>query len=185
MNLTYQHRRWSSLGAWVFASLLLGCEAKPRAPALSDDPVYQNDQFGLRMLAPERWKQIAHAVVPPGEHEKPMQIVGYRSPQMDAAFEILVAKVPDGAELQPVAMQPSHGVPEWKLIGTPEVATVGDQPAQRYRFRGMLGTLPQIKEVVGVRRGEQVLLFMLICPTHDTLSSEAARQAIGSVTWRD
>jgi hypothetical protein len=182
MNSSPRVCPWSPLGILVVASLLSGCEAKPRAPALTDDPVFQNDQFGLRMQAPERWKQIASALIPPGAHEKPMQLVGYRSPQMDAAFEIDAAA---NADLQAVALQPSHGVLEWKPVGPSEGTTVGNAPAVRFRFRGMQGAVAQTKEVVSVRRDGRVLLFVLIAPANDTLASEAAQRAISSVTWRD
>lgn len=185
MEFAIERRRWSPLGAGLIVLFLSGCEAKPRAPALTDDPVYQNDQYGLRLLAPERWKQIANAVVPPGQHDKPMQIVGYQSPQMDAAFEIFVAEVPGSIDLQSLAIQPSHGVAEWKSAGAAEPMTVGNVPAMRYRFRGLLGTVSQTKDVVAVRRGDRVFLFILLAAARDTVAVDAARLSIGSVTWRD
>src|SRR2546423_15656230 len=70
---------WGGLLA-LCALLLLGCDSKPRAPALMDDPVYQNDREGFRFLVPDGWKQHARAEVPPGKSEKERLLVQYRRP---------------------------------------------------------------------------------------------------------
>ena len=50
--------------ALVLAVAAAGCSDRPRAPRLSNDPVYQNDAIGLRFLAPEGWTIVSRAAAP-------------------------------------------------------------------------------------------------------------------------
>ena len=45
------------------AVLLAGCQPKPKAPALLDEPVFQSDE-GFRFLVPEGWIMAARGNVP-------------------------------------------------------------------------------------------------------------------------
>lgn len=59
----------------------VGCDRqKPRAPALSDEPVYSNSRDGLSFLAPNGWSQSSKSDAPPDASEKDRVLVSYRSP---------------------------------------------------------------------------------------------------------
>src|SRR5262245_1447579 len=87
--------------AAVGLALLLGCTPKPVAPALRDEPVYQNDQEGFRFLVPEGWSQNARTEVPPGPVEKERLLVQYkrRPPAKPATLEVSMADLPSSTNL--------------------------------------------------------------------------------------
>src|SRR5262245_64118678 len=86
-------RRWAAVGLLL---LLLGCAPRPRAPALLDEPVYQNEREGFRFLVPEGWKQYARSEAPPGKGERERLLVLYRrlTPGPEATLEVTRADLP-------------------------------------------------------------------------------------------
>src|SRR5689334_537493 len=84
----------------VVMLLGLGCQPKPKAPALLDEPVYQTDE-GFRFLVPEGWIMSARANVPPGPVEKERLLVQYRraSGESQATLEVSMMDLPEDADL--------------------------------------------------------------------------------------
>lgn len=163
----------------------IGCEAKPRAPVMSDDPIYHNDQLGLRFQIPEGWTQYANAMIPPGPQSKSRLVVAYRSVQnRGAAFEVSIVDGPADSDLRAVAVEPTHGVKEWTPLGNPESITCGGVPAQRFRYSGRVDREPLIKEVVAVRRGGRIVSLVLIADATDTGALSATRRSIATISWR-
>src|SRR5262249_45571367 len=95
--------------------VLSGCNTRPRAPALVDEPIYQNEREGLRFLVPEGWKQLARADVPPGKVDRERLLVQYRRllPGQEATLEVRLADLPTSAALDSLLSAPSYGVDRW------------------------------------------------------------------------
>src|SRR5262245_46434942 len=159
--------------------IVAGCKEHPQAPALRDNPVYDNSQIGLRFLSPNGWTQVARAdIPPPGPGER--LLVRFRGPfgVSQAIFEVTVEDpAPDDAGA--LLRQPSHSAAAWEIVGSPTSLTVGGAPATRYTLKSKDTT----KESVAVRRDKKLFLFTLIAPTSDAEAREQIRQIIGGATW--
>src|SRR3954468_18379676 len=78
-----------------------GCPERPKAPPLTNEPVYTNEKIGLRFLAPDGWSVASRATLPPGPLPKPIVLVAYiqNTGQQPAEFELMAADVAEGADL--------------------------------------------------------------------------------------
>src|SRR5262249_3940720 len=123
------------------ASLLAGCQPRASAPALSDDPVYQNDREGFRFLAPDGWTQNSRADLPPGKAEKERTLVDYRptAGASGASLRVSLADLPDSTDLEKYLAGPSYGADKWRPAGRPEETAVGSATGTRYAFSGRVG----------------------------------------------
>jgi hypothetical protein len=160
--------------------LVAGCTERPQAPALRDDPVYDNPAAGLRFAAPPNWSMVARSDQPregPGER----LLVRYQvaTHVVRATFEVTLDAKPDSENVEALVKQGSHGVMNWEMVGTPAPITVGQVPGTRYILKHK-GTT---KEVVAIRRDNRLFLFTLIAATLDTESREQIRRVIDGVTW--
>ena len=171
----------------VCALFLLGCDSKPRAPALMDDPVYQNDREGFRFLVPDGWKQHARADVPPGKTEKERILVQYRRPAEggEATLEATLADLPATTDLAAFVAGPAFGVEKWRRTSPIETLDVKGTSAVRVTLSGRPGNAEMLKEVVAFRRGERVYFFTGIFNAKDGTSREQVRKAVDSIIWKD
>ncbi len=173
------------LSSLLLGLVLCGCDNRPRAPALQPGPLYQSEREGLRFLAPDDWVQRARAELPAGRYEKPELLVAYtRVTDRPAEFEVTLADLPEGTDLQKfLTATPSEGV-RWQAKGAPEELTVGGVPATRFTLAGGSGKGAQAKEVVAVRRGGRVYFFAGIFPAGDRATRDEVRRAVNSVVWK-
>ncbi len=177
----------ASLMMALACQLASGCVTKPRAPVLSDDPVYQNNKEGFRFLAPTGWTQSARADVPPGKREKETPIVAYTrdSGTYPASFRVSVIDLPEKTDMAEFLARRSYGVEHWTQIGAPEDIKVGSVTGVRYTFRGRLSRKEeQVKEVVCLRRGERVYLFTAVYTPGDSEAKEQLRRVVESLIWK-
>ena len=86
---------------WFGLVVICGCSSQPQAPALIDEPVYENDQEGIRFLAPEGWSLRGKSALPPGPVTRERQLVEYRQlrGRGDATFEVSRYDLPADADL--------------------------------------------------------------------------------------
>jgi hypothetical protein len=171
---------------WAFA-LAAGCETRPRAPVLSDDPVYQNDREGFRFLAPKGWSQSTRAEVPSGKLDTETPLVAYL-PETDSAsasFRVSLIDLPASADLGQHVARPSYGVDHWSQTGAPEEVAVGSTTGVRYTLRGHTQKEELIKEVVCLRRGERVYFFTAMYTSTDIEARDELRRVIKSIIWKD
>jgi hypothetical protein len=168
------------------ASLLAGCNTRPRAPALRDDPVYQNDREGFRFLAPEGWTQAARTEVPPGKVKAETPLVDYRRTKGEgrAALRVSLADLPDSTDLGKYLAGPSYGVDKWAPAGPPEEVSAGSATGTRYAFSGRVGKEEVAKEVVAVRRGGRVYFFAALYAPKDVEVRDQLRRVVSSVVWK-
>jgi hypothetical protein len=173
------------VAGWTF--LLAGCEKRPRAPALRDDPVYQSDSEGFRFLAPQGWTQSTRAEVPPGKVTTEFPLVQYRPLKgpAGASFRVSLIDMSRSADLAAHLAGPSYGVTTWRQTGPPEEIAVGSASAVRHSFTGRAGKQDVVKEVVCVRRGERVYLFTALYPAKDTEVRDQLRRVVESIIWKD
>jgi hypothetical protein len=169
----------------LVCSLLCGCDGRPRAPALQSGPLYQNEREGFRFLAPDGWVQRARAELPPGHYEKPELLVAYtRVTDRPAEFEVSLADLPEGADLQKfLTGMPTEGV-RWQAKGPPEALTVNGVPATRFPLAGGAGKAAQEREVVAFRRGGRVYFFAGTFPAGDRATRDDVRRAVNSIVWK-
>jgi hypothetical protein len=173
------------LALWIF--FLARGEGRPRAPALRDDPVFQNSREGLRFLVPEDWHQQARAEMPPGKIEKERVLVSYRRGSSDkpALLEVSLVDLPPGTDLAAYLAEPSYGVSHWQSAGRPEPLHIQGAEAQRFVFTARVGQDNQTREVTAFRRGERVYLFTGIFRPVDTTARAQIRQAVDSILWKN
>jgi len=144
---------------WVV--LLPGCSRKPQAPALRDEPVYENAQEGFRFLAPENWTQHARAALPPGKVDKERLLVGYRRDEAgkSALLEVSRADLPESTKLTDYLSGPAFSARQWKAKGPPEELEINGVRAVRNVFLTGAGKKEEVREVVTFRRGERCYFF--------------------------
>jgi hypothetical protein len=167
--------------------LASGCSSKPRAPMLTDDPVFQNNKEGFRFLAPTGWMQTARAEVPPGRRERETPIVAYSrdTGKFTASFRVSVIDLPETADMAKFLAKRSYGVENWTPTGAPEDVKVGSVTGVRYTFRGRPGKNEElVKEVVCLRRGERVYLFTAVYTPGDSEAQDQLRHVVESIIWK-
>jgi hypothetical protein len=166
------------------AVLPAGCQPKPKAPALLDEPVYQSDE-GFRFLVPEGWTMAARGSLPPGPLDKERLLVQYRRSADDkqATLEVSAADLPEDTELAAYLGGPSFSVSHWNPSGPPENLEVGGRPGTRYRFKARVGGSELAKEVTAFRRGGRVYFFNLLFAPSDAAAPEQFRRAVGRLVW--
>jgi hypothetical protein len=170
----------------ALALLAGGCDSRPRAPVLSDDPVYQNDREGFRFLVPDGWSQSTRSDVPRGKQTIETPLVAYtrRDVATFNSFRVSLMDLPTTADLAAHVSAPSYGVDRWSPTAPPEDVTMGKVSGVRYTLRGRSGREDVIKEVVCVRRGERVYFFTSMYTPGDTDSRNQLRKLIESIIWK-
>lgn len=170
---------------WMLCVSMWGCDTRPRAPALSDAPVYNNRREGFRFLVPEGWVQSASAVLPDKALEGEVLLVQYRmrTSSRGASLDILCMNAEEFPDLHEYHGLPSQGVRDWKSAAAPEQLSVNGTEAQRFVYEGTLGKERMVKEVVSMRRGQRVYSFIGLFWSEDANAQEELRRAVDSVIW--
>lgn len=176
------------LGLIFLGSVLAaGCTPKPQAPALRNDPVYQNDQEGFRFLVPDGWVMVDNSNHPPGPVKKNLALVRYRSRAQTspATLEVDIIDLPPTTDMAKYLAGPSFGIKQWQPTGAVEPVQTSGLSGERYDFTGRLtGKNDMLKEVVVFRRGERCFLFIGLFPPKDTSARDQIRQAVASTVWK-
>jgi len=163
-----------------------GCDARPRAPALRDAHVYQNNQEGFRFLVPDNWTQTANAVLPNGSIEGEVLLVQYRMRTADqgASLEVLCFDEEQPSDLQAYHAGPSHGSSAWQSGEPPHRIEVGGASVERWVYIAEISKQKLTKEVVAFRRGPRVYSFIGLFWSTDNKAREQLRRAVSSILWR-
>jgi hypothetical protein len=162
------------------------CDSRPRAPALVDNAVYQNEREGLRFLVPDGWLQQGRSELPAGPIDRERMLVLYRQPDAGppSSLGLTVVDIGAGADLGKHVVEASGTAPPWKLIDKQE-ARVGSRPAERYRLSARAPEGELRREVVAVRKGGRVYFFTGTWGANDTASPEQVRRTLDAVLWKD
>jgi hypothetical protein len=169
------------LGCWF----VTGCGSRPHAPAILDDPVYENDRQGFRFRAPEGWHQVARADLPAGKLDKERLLVQYRrfDSARPASLEVSAADLPAATDLAAYLAGPAAGIKEWRLLTT-EPVPLSTVAGTRYQFTAHTGRDDMAREVAAFPRGERVYFFTIVYLAKDTSAQEQFRRTLGRLDWR-
>ncbi len=168
-------------------ALVAGCTQKPQAPALRNDPIYQNDQEGFRFLVPDGWAMVGNSNHPPGTVKKNLILVQYRRKSTDqrGMLEVDMIDLPPSTDVPTYLAGSSFGVKQWRRTGSMEPVSTGGLAGERYEFTGRVGGKDDMtKEVVVFRRGSRCYFFIGLFPPKDAGARAQIRQAVASTVWK-
>jgi hypothetical protein len=169
----------------LFAAV--GCNSRPHAPALLNEPIYQDDQAGFRLEIPNDWIIYAKSNLPPSEPlPEERKLVGYRLTRAEkpAMFEISCMNLQEGADLSAYFTRHGAGPSPWHREGTPESIMLGTMPAQRLVFLTGAGAGAQRKEIVAIRSGSRTYFFTLVSAPTDTETRDSVRRRLAGMSWK-
>ncbi len=174
------------LAAMLALAVLLvwGCQPKPKAPALIDEPVFQSEE-GFRFRVPEGWIMAARANVPPGPIEKERLLVQYRRAggESNSTLEVSLVDLPEDADLAAYLSRPSYSAHHWNQLEQVESIEAGGASGKRFRFSAWVDGKELAKEVTAFRRGGYIYFFTLLYPPKDAAAPEQVRRSIGRLEW--
>src|SRR5215469_13304485 len=184
---TFFHRPMAACrnGLLIAAALLgWGCQPKPKAPALLDEPVYQSEE-GFRFLVPEGWIMSARANIPPGPVEKERFLVQYRRASADkqATLEVSRMDLPEETDLAEYLSGPSFSARHWQPSAPAEKVEAGGVRGSRFHFTARVNKAEMAKEVTAFRRDGRVYFFTILFSPKDASAPEQVRRAIGHLVW--
>jgi hypothetical protein len=172
------------LGLLAVLSAVAG--SRPRAPALLNEPVYNNTREGFRFLAPEGWTVHSRGETPPGPVDKECLLINYQrtGAEKPAQFEVTLADHPSSSDLEAYLAGPSYGAEKWREKTSPETLDLDGVAATRYVFTARVAKDDLTKEVVAVRRSGRVYFFLALYPSGDTAARDQVRRAVASTKWK-
>jgi hypothetical protein len=170
--------------AWLLVLVTLGgCNSRPSAPPLLDDPIYRS-RAGFRFSRPEGWKMVARGEVPSGPVVGERLLVEYKAVTgKSASLEVTVASLPASTSLADYIKKNTMTSEAWRLLGTGEDFTINQVPAVRLCFALGKGKEEITREIVAFRREDRVYFFKGFYLTSDTSARKEIRAAVDSVVW--
>lgn len=177
--------RWVPLCILVAAPALSGCSTRPKAPPLTAEAVYQNDEVGVRFLAPAGWPMQSRAVLPPGRLARPVVLVAYQAAGSEhaAEFSLLAADIPPGGGLEQYLVGHRVGAETWAVQSPGRAVTMNGTAATRVVLARAEGKEEVRREVTAFRRGERTYLFLVTFAAADRASRDAVGTSLESITW--
>jgi hypothetical protein len=162
------------------------CSHRPRAPALRDEPVYQNSQAGFRFLVPEGWTQTARAEAPPGKAESERMLVEYKllTAAEPAALEVSLIDLPTATEVNHYLTSHPFSGEGWVARSQPQPCEINGVAAVRVELGNRNVRSKTTREVVYFQRGERVYFFTGIFAPTDASAREQVRRAVESIIWK-
>ncbi len=170
----------------LLVALSAGCQDAPRAPALTNETVYQNDAVGITFVTPEGWTLFAKTSLPPGPLNRPIRLTAYgRSvDKFHAEFELYAVDVPPGSDLLDYLAEHKIGPDVWTPVGKPSALTVRGVPATRSAFAGVKADVKKRRDIVAFKRGDRQFLIAFTHHEDDSQARDQAQKAIDSVNWK-
>lgn len=173
--------------AWAAAAALalapLGCETRPRAPALTTEAVYENDVAGVRFVVPEGWVAAGKSALPSGSFDRPIQLVSYTSTASRAGLDLYAVDLPPGQDLPTYLDRHAIGSDKWTAKGPGQAETIHGTAATRYTHTaGKKGE--RTRELTAFARGNRTYVFVLTYPTTDGSARDIGRRAVETATWK-
>ncbi|MGL4423150.1 MAG: hypothetical protein ACRCZF_20985 [Gemmataceae bacterium] len=163
----------------------LGCDSTPRAPVITNEPVYNLDSARLSFVVPEKWTMVGRAELPPGALPKPIVTVRYLNPNPSKSgeLELVVAEYNEKQNIAAYLQENPLGGDKWE-VGNPQSVTINDSPGLRYEL-----TLPKKaklkREVTVFRRGSRIYLFVLTFNASDSAVRDTVRVCLNSIRFGD
>jgi hypothetical protein len=181
----WRHRVGMSLLVALVLGPAVGCSRGPRAPALLDEPIYENRQEGFHFVTPDGWKMQSRTELPPGKLTEERSLVKYerQTGERSSSLEVSMADVPSETDLTTCLQQRAAAPAPWPLAKPMERLTLGGQPAARAIFVSPLPVEREVHEIVAVRHGSRVYYFTAVLPVGDTRARDEVRKALATLSW--
>jgi hypothetical protein len=179
-------RRWSRSRLAALALLALaGCRPGPRAPALHDEPVYQNGREGFRFLVPEGWTQHALGNPPAGPAAQEEMLVEYQflTSEKPAVLRVALIDLPPADRVEAYLAR-SLAADGWREKSPADACEVDGVAGTHAVFVQSKGTEETTREVFAFRRGGRVYLFSGIYASADAPARQQTRRAVESLRWK-
>jgi hypothetical protein len=164
---------------------LAGCERTPRAPALTNGPVYQNTREGFRFLVPDGWTQVARGEMPPAPVKDERMLVEYRLVgDQPVALRVTAFDLPESEDLAAHLNQQLPEAGAWKVSAGPESCEAGGVAGIHLAFTGREGGQESTRDFHAFRRGGRVYQFAGVFAATDTKARLEIRRAVESLSWQ-
>ena len=165
--------------------VVVGCTPTPRAPALTDEAVFESADAGMKFVVPQGWIMSSRSVLPPTLDDKPVMLVMYLSERADKPGELRVyaADIPATEPIAAYIDRHPFGPDKRKAAPGGETIMVNGATADRIALVGGKGA-SEIQEVTAFRRGGRVYLILAGWTKRDTSVRDNLRQSIGTMSFR-
>lgn len=164
-----------------FQSYGIAYETGEKRPLLkSEGADFHDAQTGIRFTPPPKWSMQARSYEAPDVQRKDRLVVKFKRvlPNAPAAWlRVEIADVPAAIDIVDAVKQRKAGS-DWKTKGAVEPMNVAGLAAARIQHGGMYNGIPSLRDIVGVRRGPEVIYFIGTYGVGDRQAQEQLRQAI-------
>lgn len=170
-----------------FKSSGIVVETVANRPLLKNDAKeFRDSEVGIRFSAPPRWgMQLRSTDAPDDDDPKDRMLVKYKRllPNSPAAwFRVHVVAAPQDLAIEQFVKDYPSGH-DWKPRGTVRSTTVGGRPAAEMRYGGAYHGFPSYRDIVAVRQGSQVFVFVSTYQVADSAAQQEARQSMNTVLF--
>lgn len=166
----------------VIVILQLG-GSRPRAPALVNEPVYQNQQEGFRFFLPDGWTIQARSEFPSGKPlPKERMLVQYKRAKSGGSLIVSMVDLPESEAVADYLEKRLFPKDAWRPAGV-ERLTLANLPAERFLYKGYGKMADQARETVVIRRGQRAYFFTTLYSANDTKIRDETRKALTTLTW--
>ena len=163
-------------------------ETGTKRPLLKSEGVdFHDADVGIRFTPPPKWSMQARSFDSPANHRADRLLVKFKRvlPNLSAAWlRVEVVDTPEGQDIAESVKKREPGR-DWKSKGDVETMKVGGLPAAKIQHGGVYNGIPSLRDIVGVRRGGQVIYFICTYGVGDRQAQEQTRQAIQTALFDD
>jgi hypothetical protein len=162
-----------------------GCTTRPRAPAIIEEPIYNNVQEGFRFYPPDGWRCHGRGEFPPIDLKKERLLVEYkRLGTKPATLIVSAVDLPEGRTVSEYLKSRLLKSDKFQLIDV-EQLNLNSRTAERHTYLRRMNQEEITREVVAIRRKQRTYFFTGVFASRDKQGKEEIRNAIGSLicTW--
>jgi hypothetical protein len=158
-------------------------ETVEKRPLLKRDTKdFQDAQVGVRFTPPPKWSLQARSTEDSNTAIKDRLLVKFKRliPGVTPAWlRVYVAKTPP-AETIVVSVQNRAPGPGWTASGKAQNTTINGLAGAKISYHGEYNGFPSVRDIIGIRRGEDVIFFIATYRIGDVGAQEQTQQAINS-----
>ncbi|MCI0684980.1 MAG: hypothetical protein L0Y71_23025 [Gemmataceae bacterium] len=159
-------------------------ETMPNRPLLKrEGKDFHDKHTRVRFTPPPRWSMQLRSTEAPNDHRGDRMIVKFKRilpNQPTASFRVHVVDTPRDQDIADCVKNRSPGH-DWKRPSAVSPLTVCGLPAAKITYSAMYNSVPSLRDIIGVRRGDQVFYFVASYQIGDRAAQEECRQAISTV----
>lgn len=159
-------------------------ETMPNRPMLkSEGKEFHDKDTRVRFTQPPRWAMQLRSTEAPDDHRGDRMIVKFKRllpNQPTASFRVIVTDSPPEQDIAECVKKRNPGH-EWKRPSAVSTMTVSGLPAAKIQYSAIYNGLPSLRDIIGVRRGDQVFYFIATYQIGDRKAQEECRQTMSTV----